>query len=69
MSTNSLGEHSLASRVKPTMSAYSTLGRADCVSGAGVSAHVPSHLPSFLIPHSLVPLDIEAVEVVGALWP
>lgn len=30
MSTNSFGEHSLASRVKPTMSAYSTLGRADC---------------------------------------
>lgn len=25
--------------------------------------------PSSLIPDSLVPLDIEAVEVVGALWP
>lgn len=47
MSTNSFGEHSLASRVKPTMSAYSTLGRADRISGARVSAHTPS-LPATL---------------------
>lgn len=34
-----------------------------------VSAHAPSPLTILPIPDSLVPLDIEAVEVVGALWP
>lgn len=42
ISTSSLGEHSLASRVKPTMSAYSTLHRAERVNGARLQLRVPT---------------------------
>lgn len=41
ISTSSLGEHSLASRVKPTMSAYSTLHRAEHVNGARLQLLFP----------------------------
>lgn len=41
ISTSSLGEHSLASRVKPTMSAYSTLHRAERVNGARLQLLFP----------------------------
>ena len=40
-----------------------------CWWGQDLSPQPPSLGPSFLIPDSLVPLDIEAVEVVGAFWP
>lgn len=44
-------------------------GQGRLVSRARGSAHTPPFQPSFPIPDSLVPLHIEAVEVVGALWP
>lgn len=58
MSTSSLGEHSLASRVKPTMSAYSTLYRGSYVNGARAAAQGPSPpagwLSSYLTPWCLL---------------
>lgn len=50
MSTSSLGEHSLASRVKPTMSAYSTLYRVSYVNRARAAAQGPSPTTGF--PHT-----------------